>query len=125
MVSTAGCRTLAPLLRQGKCSREAREEKTMSPQSVPRQRGSEKEHRTAVERLVIMGAAGRDFPPFNTYLRDNPAYEVVAFTAAQIPGIADRHYPPVLSGARYPQGIPIGSVACKVEAAIEFLRGGG
>ena len=97
----------------------------MSPQSVPRQRGSEKEHRTAVERVVIMGAAGRDFHTFNTYFRDNPAYEVVAFTAAQIPGIADRHYPPVLSGARYPQGIPIGSVACKVEAAIEFLRGGG
>lgn len=59
------------------------------------------------ERVVIMGAAGRDFHTFNTVFRDNPAYEVIAFTAAQIPGIADRRYPPALSGARYPDGIPI------------------
>ncbi|MCS6927825.1 MAG: cyclic 2,3-diphosphoglycerate synthase, partial [Candidatus Binatia bacterium] len=61
----------------------------------------------AVERVLIMGAAGRDFHTFNTYFRDNPQYEVVAFTAAQIPGIANRLYPPVLSGAAYPHGIPI------------------
>ncbi len=60
-----------------------------------------------VERVLIMGAAGRDFHTFNTYFRDNPDYEVVAFTAAQIPGIADRRYPPALSGTRYPDGIPI------------------
>ena len=55
-----------------------------------------------VERVVIMGAAGRDFHVFNTYFRTNPNYQVVAFTAAQIPGIADRVYPPSLSEAHYP-----------------------
>ena len=61
----------------------------------------------AVERVLILGAAGRDFHCFNTYFRDNPHYEVIAFTAAQIPGIADRRYPPALSGPRYADGIPI------------------
>lgn len=59
------------------------------------------------ERVLIMGAAGRDFHTFNTYFRENPNYEVVAFTATQIPGIANRRYPPALSGIRYPHGIPI------------------
>jgi predicted GTPase len=54
-----------------------------------------------------MGAAGRDFHNFNTFFRDNDEYEVVAFTATQIPDIADRNYPPELSGQRYPKGIPI------------------
>lgn len=54
-----------------------------------------------------MGAAGRDFHNFNVVYRDDPNNEVVAFTAAQIPGISDRRYPPSLSGARYPNGIPI------------------
>lgn len=54
-----------------------------------------------------MGAGGRDFHTFNVAFRDNPAYRVVAFTAAQIPGIAGRTYPPALSGQRYPRGIPI------------------
>jgi predicted GTPase len=54
-----------------------------------------------------MGAAGRDFHNFNTLFRDNDQYEVVAFTAAQIPGIDDRPYPPELSGGLYPNGIPI------------------
>lgn len=58
-------------------------------------------------RVVIMGAAGRDFHNFNVVYRDDPGVEVVAFTAAQIPGIAGRRYPPVLSGPRYPSGIPI------------------
>jgi len=58
-------------------------------------------------KVLIMGAAGRDFHNFNTCFRDNPDYEVVAFTATQIPGIANRIYPPELSGPRYPQGIPI------------------
>jgi len=57
--------------------------------------------------VIIIGAAGRDFHNFNTYYRDNPAYNVVAFTAAQIPDIADRRYPPALAGSRYPKGIPI------------------
>ena len=48
-------------------------------------------------RVVIMGAAGRDFHNFNVVYRDDPAFEVVAFTAAQIPGIAERRYPAVLS----------------------------
>ncbi len=58
-------------------------------------------------RVLIMGAAGRDFHNFNVVYRDNPAYEVVAFTAAQIPNIAGRRYPPELAGALYPDGIPI------------------
>ncbi|MGD8450705.1 MAG: cyclic 2,3-diphosphoglycerate synthase [Phycisphaerae bacterium] len=58
-------------------------------------------------KVIILGAAGRDFHDFNTYWRDNPAYEVVAFTATQIPDIEGRVYPPVLSGPRYPKGIPI------------------
>jgi len=58
-------------------------------------------------RTVIMGAAGRDFHNFNVYFRNNPEYEVVAFTATQIPGIEGRTYPPSLSGPRYPSGIPI------------------
>ena len=58
-------------------------------------------------RVVIMGAAGRDFHNFNTVFREDPGNEVVAFTAAQIPNIDDRRYPPELAGPRYPQGIPI------------------
>lgn len=54
-----------------------------------------------------MGAAGRDFHNFNTAFRDDPGVEVVAFTAAQIPNIAGRVYPPPLAGTLYPQGIPI------------------
>lgn len=61
----------------------------------------------AQRRVIIMGAAGRDFHTFNTLFRDDPAVEVVAFTAAQIPNIADRRYPPALAGPRYPEGIPI------------------
>ena len=59
------------------------------------------------ERVLIMGAAGRDFHNFNTYFRNNPAYEVVAFTATQIPNIEGRIYPPELAGDQYPDGIPI------------------
>ncbi len=58
-------------------------------------------------RILIMGAAGRDFHNFNVYFRDNPDYEVVAFTATQIPGIEGRRYPPDLSGSLYPEGVPI------------------
>jgi predicted GTPase len=54
-----------------------------------------------------MGAAGRDFHNFNVVFRDNPQYEVVGFTATQIPNITDRRYPAELAGARYPKGIPI------------------
>jgi predicted GTPase len=57
--------------------------------------------------VIIIGAAGRDFHNFNTCFRGNPAYRVVAFTAAQIPDIADRNYPAALAGRLYPQGIPI------------------
>jgi predicted GTPase len=58
-------------------------------------------------RVVIMGAAGRDFHNFNVVYRDHPAYNVVTFTATQIPGIAGRQYPPELAGVLYPGGIPI------------------
>jgi predicted GTPase len=62
---------------------------------------------TEPERVLILGAAGRDFHVFNTYFRDRPQYDVVGFTATQIPGISGRLYPPALAGPRYPQGIPI------------------
>ena len=58
-------------------------------------------------KVLIMGAAGRDFHNFNTVYRDNPRYEVVAFTATQIPYIDDRKYPAALCGKLYPKGIPI------------------
>ena len=60
-----------------------------------------------MRRVVIMGAGGRDFHDFNVVYRDDPERRVVAFTAAQIPGIADRTYPGSLAGPRYPDGIPI------------------
>jgi predicted GTPase len=59
------------------------------------------------KRLLILGAAGRDFHDFNLAYRDDPEVEVVAFTAQQIPHIANRRYPPELSGPLYPDGIPI------------------
>jgi predicted GTPase len=62
---------------------------------------------TEKKKVIIMGAAGRDFHNFNVYFRNNPAYEVVAFTATQIPDIAGRNYPPQLSGPHYPKGISI------------------
>ena len=58
-------------------------------------------------RILIMGAAGRDFHNFNVYFRGNPEYEVVAFTATQIPNIEGRVYPAELAGEGYPDGIPI------------------
>jgi predicted GTPase len=67
------------------------------PESAPESR----------RRIVIVGAAGRDFHNFNVVYRDDPACAVVAFTAAQIPGIAGRRYPATLAGAHYPEGIPI------------------
>jgi predicted GTPase len=57
--------------------------------------------------VIIIGAAGRDFHNFNTFFRDNDAYQVKAFTAAQIPDIDGRKYPPELAGKLYPDGIPI------------------
>ncbi len=67
-------------------------------------------------RVLILGAAGRDFHCFNTVYRDDAAFEVVAFTAAQIPGIAHRRYPSSLAGRLYPDGIPI-----EDEAELEAL----
>ena len=61
----------------------------------------------AKRKIIIIGAAGRDFHNFNTFYRDNPGYDVVAFTAAQIPDIAGRKYPASLAGSLYPHGIPI------------------
>jgi predicted GTPase len=61
----------------------------------------------ARRRIVIVGAAGRDFHNFNVVYRDDPTSEVVAFTGAQIPGITDRRYPPALAGPHYSDGIPI------------------
>ena len=60
-----------------------------------------------IEKVIIMGAAGRDFHNFNVYFKENPRYEVVAFTATQIPDIEGRCYPPQLAGKGYESGIPI------------------
>ena len=60
-----------------------------------------------LEKVIIMGAAGRDFHNFNVYFKDNPRYKVIAITATQIPDIAGRMYPSSLAGELYPQGIPI------------------
>jgi len=60
-----------------------------------------------MKRILILGAAGRDFHNFNVIFRDNPAYNVVAFTATQIPDISGRRYPRELAGSLYPEGIPI------------------
>jgi predicted GTPase len=68
------------------------------------------------ERVVILGAAGRDFHDFNVVYRDDPGVDVVAFTATQIPGIAHRRYPAALAGPRYPDGIPI-----EEESALEAI----
>ncbi len=59
------------------------------------------------KRILIMGAAGRDFHNFNTVYRNNENYQVVAFTEAQIPNIINRKYPASLAGKLYPEGIPI------------------
>ena len=67
-------------------------------------------------RIAILGAAGRDFHNFNLVFRDDPDCQVVAFTAAQIPGIDARSYPASLAGPRYPEGIPI-----LPESALETL----
>jgi predicted GTPase len=61
------------------------------------------------KKIIIMGAAGRDFQNFNVYFKENPRYKVVAFTATQIPDITNRKYPKELSGRFYPKGIPIHS----------------
>ena len=60
-----------------------------------------------MRKIIIIGAAGRDFHNFNSFYRDKPEYKVVAFTAAQIPDIAGRKYPASLAGSLYPEGIPI------------------
>lgn len=77
-------------------------------------------------RVVIMGAAGRDFHNFNVVYRDDPAEEVIAFTAAQIPGIGGRLYPSSLAGSLYPRGIPIVEEAkleslCRAEAVDQVV----
>jgi predicted GTPase len=69
-----------------------------------------------MKRILILGAAGRDFHNFNVIFRNNPEYKVVAFTATQIPDIAGRRYPPELAGELYPAGIPIFE-----EKEMEFL----
>ena len=71
-------------------------------------------------KIIIMGAAGRDFHVFNCQYRDHPDVEVVAFTAAQIPHIEERRYPAALAGARYPAGIPIHAESRLSELIDEF-----
>src|SRR5436309_1342426 len=71
-------------------------------------------------RILIMGAAGRDFHNSNVVFRDRDDVEVVAFTATQIPFIEDRTYPQELAGARYPDGIPIHGEE-ELEALIDGL----
>jgi predicted GTPase len=68
---------------------------------------TQKDRRSGRQRVLILGAAGRDFHDFNTVFRDDAGVEVVAFTATQIPGIGGRRYPASLAGPLYPDGIPI------------------
>lgn len=75
----------------------------------------------ARQKVIIMGAAGRDFHNFNTFFRNNSDYEVVAFTATQIPDIEDRRYPAELAGAFYPEGIPVYAEE-KLEELIKKLK---
>ncbi|MDP2791938.1 MAG: hypothetical protein Q8O15_09320, partial [Rectinemataceae bacterium] len=75
----------------------------------------------ARRRIIIIGAAGRDFHNFNTRFRDNEAFEVVAFTAAQIPDIDGRKYPAELAGKLYPEGIPIFAESELPRLISEFL----
>ncbi len=77
------------------------------PSRGARARGARARAAALMRRIVIVGAGGRDFHDFNVAYRENPDVEVVAFTAAQIPGIDDRVYPPALAGPRYPAGIPV------------------
>ena len=80
-----------------------------SPPAASKEHGrSGTSHR---RRVIIVGAAGRDFHNFNMVYRDDPAVQVVAFTATQIPGIAGRRYPALLAGSLYPDGIPIADEA--------------
>ena len=74
----------------------------------------------AKKNVIIIGAAGRDFHNFNTYFRDNSEYNVVAFTAAQIPDIDGRKYPTELAGSLYPEGIPIYAEADLVKLIKEY-----
>jgi predicted GTPase len=76
-------------------------------------------HTMERQRVLIMGAAGRDFHNFNVAFRDNPAYDVVAFTATQIPNIEGRTYPAALAGKQYPKGIPIRPEA----ELVDLIRG--
>ena len=71
-----------------------------------------------IEKVIIMGAAGRDFHNFNVYFKNNPRYKVVCFTATQIPDIDDRLYPKELAGKSYPKGIPI----YPEEQLVELIR---
>jgi predicted GTPase len=71
------------------------------------------------ERILILGAAGRDFHNFNVFFRDEPRFDVVGFTAAQIPDIANRIYPPELCGKLYPDGLPIWSEDILEEIILE------
>ncbi len=74
--------------------------------------------RDMIKKVIIMGAAGRDFHNFNIYFRDTSDYKVVCFTATQIPDIDGRRYPPELAGIHYPDGIPIYSD----ENLVELIR---
>ena len=78
----------------------------------------EEDHLMAAANVIILGAAGRDFHNFNTFFRNNPVYNVVAFTATQIPDIDGRKYPAVLAGELYPEGIPIVE-ECEMTALIK------
>ena len=74
----------------------------------------------STKRVLVLGAAGRDFHDFLTVLRHDPSIEVVAFTAAQIPDIDGRRFPASLAGPRYPEGIPIRSES-ELEALVRSL----
>ena len=73
--------------------------------------------------VLIMGAAGRDFHNFNVYFRDNDEYNVVAFTATQIPNIDGRMYPAELAGKLYPEGIKIYDIKLENDSKYSEMQG--
>lgn len=88
-------------------AKKKKKKKTAKKNTKPLKVSKAKEPRIGPIKVIIVGAAGRDFHDFNVFWKSRPRYQVVAFTAAQIPDIAGRTYPKQLTGPRYPKGIPI------------------
>lgn len=107
--------------RESSAASEPRPGPTPGPDGPPAAAGADERETMSRTRVLILGAAGRDFHDFNILYRDDPSTEVVGFTAQQIPHIAGRRYPPELAGPLYPNGIPIHEES-RLEELIRELR---